>query len=169
MLTASVSEEDTSLCYLQLTRPANFTIVWLFDGMSSIGGNLKSKTKWGLPWWLSGREPACQCRGHRLDPRSGRVPHAAERLSPSAAPTDSPRAHGPEGPSQGAPACTPGARAPRAGALQREWDLSALRWRAASAPSSRERPRKAIKAQTSWKKMDKTFLNLPKNDKVRLC
>ena len=23
----------------------------------------------GLPWWLSGKEPTCQCRRHRLDPR----------------------------------------------------------------------------------------------------
>ena len=24
--------------------------------------------KIGLPWWLSGKAPACQCRRHRLDP-----------------------------------------------------------------------------------------------------
>ena len=31
----------------------------------------------GLPWWCSGWESACQCRGHR----SGKIPHAAEQLS----------------------------------------------------------------------------------------
>ena len=36
----------------------------------------------GLPWWCSGWESACQCRGHGFEPWSGRVPHAAERLGP---------------------------------------------------------------------------------------
>ena len=25
----------------------------------------------GLTWWSSGKESACQCRGHGFDPRSG--------------------------------------------------------------------------------------------------
>ena len=33
---------------------------------------LKLKSR-GLPWWLSGKENACQCRGHRLDPWSGKI------------------------------------------------------------------------------------------------
>ena len=37
-----------------------------------------------LPWWLSGKESAYQCRRHRFDPRSGKIPHAKEQLSPSA-------------------------------------------------------------------------------------
>ena len=36
----------------------------------------------GLPWWRSGWESACQCRGHGFGPRSGRIPHATERLGP---------------------------------------------------------------------------------------
>ena len=36
----------------------------------------------GLPWWRSGWESACQCRGHGFEPWSGRIPHAAERLGP---------------------------------------------------------------------------------------
>ena len=36
----------------------------------------------GLPWWCSGWESACRCRGHRFGPWSGRIPHAAERLGP---------------------------------------------------------------------------------------
>ena len=35
-----------------------------------------------LPWWLSGKESACQCRGQRFDPRSGKIPHALEQESP---------------------------------------------------------------------------------------
>ena len=35
----------------------------------------------GLPWWLSGKESSCQCRRHRFDSWSGKIPHAAEQLS----------------------------------------------------------------------------------------
>ena len=27
-----------------------------------------------LPWWLSGKEPACQCRRHGFDPWVGKTP-----------------------------------------------------------------------------------------------
>ena len=30
----------------------------------------------GLPWWFNGKESACQCRRHRFDPWSGRIPQA---------------------------------------------------------------------------------------------
>ena len=36
----------------------------------------------GLPWWRSGWDSACQCRGHGFVPRSGKIPHAAEQLGP---------------------------------------------------------------------------------------
>ena len=36
-----------------------------------------------LPWWLSGKESACQCRRHRFNPWSGKIPRAVEQLSPS--------------------------------------------------------------------------------------
>ena len=36
---------------------------------------------WGLPWWLSGEESACQCRRHRFESWSGKIPHATEQLS----------------------------------------------------------------------------------------
>ena len=29
---------------------------------------------YGLPWWLSGKESACQCRRHRIDPWVRRLP-----------------------------------------------------------------------------------------------
>ena len=42
----------------------------------------------GCPWWFNGKEFACQCRGHRFDPRSGKIPHAMEQLSPWATTTE---------------------------------------------------------------------------------
>ena len=32
-----------------------------------------SKGVWGLPWWLSGKEPACPHRRHRSDPWVGKI------------------------------------------------------------------------------------------------
>ena len=40
------------------------------------------KIKQGLSWWRSGWESACQCRGHGLEPWSGKIPYAAEQLGP---------------------------------------------------------------------------------------
>ena len=42
----------------------------------------------GLPWWRSGWESACQCRGRGFAPWSGKIPHAAERLGPWATITE---------------------------------------------------------------------------------
>ena len=42
----------------------------------------------GLPWWRSGWESACQCRGHGVESRSGKIPYAAEQLGPWAAITE---------------------------------------------------------------------------------
>ena len=42
----------------------------------------------GLPWWRSGWESACQCRGHGFKPWSGKIPHATEQLSPWATITE---------------------------------------------------------------------------------
>ena len=39
----------------------------------------------GLPWWLSGKEPTCQCRRHGFDPWSSKIlPYTSEQLSPCA-------------------------------------------------------------------------------------
>ena len=43
---------------------------------------LIKKVLLGLPWWHSGWESACQCRGHGFEPWSGKIPQAAERLGP---------------------------------------------------------------------------------------
>ena len=42
----------------------------------------------GLPWWHSGWESACQCRGHGFEPWSGKIPHATEQLGPWATTTE---------------------------------------------------------------------------------
>ena len=52
----------------------------------------------GLPWWLSGKEFACQCRGHGFNPWSRKVPSTVGKLSPQV-PTTEPmlcneRSHG---------------------------------------------------------------------------
>ena len=42
---------------------------------------IKKKKIQGLLWWLSGKESTCQCRRHRFDPWSGKIPNVAEQLS----------------------------------------------------------------------------------------
>ena len=42
----------------------------------------------GLPWWCSGWESTCQCRGHGFEPWSGKIPHATEQLGPWATTTE---------------------------------------------------------------------------------
>ena len=36
----------------------------------------------GLPWWLSGKESFCQCRRHRFNPWSRKIPHAMGATKP---------------------------------------------------------------------------------------
>ena len=35
-----------------------------------------------LPWWLSGKESACQCSRHKFYPWSGKIPPASEQITP---------------------------------------------------------------------------------------
>ena len=46
------------------------------------------QNKVGLPWCRSGLKSAYQCRGHGLNPWSGKIPHAAKQLSPCATATE---------------------------------------------------------------------------------
>ena len=41
-----------------------------------------------LSWWWSGQESACQCRRHRFDPWSGKIPHAGGQPSSWATTTE---------------------------------------------------------------------------------
>jgi len=45
------------------------------------GTSKRGARQMGLPWWLSGKEPACQCRRRGFNPWSGKIPHAVEQLS----------------------------------------------------------------------------------------
>ena len=92
--------------------------------------HLKNRSP-GLPWWLSGEESTCQCRRHRFDPWSGKIPHAAEQLSPCATTTGlcsgawemqllSPRVANSEARVPYSSCCTRGATAVRSCALQRK-------------------------------------------------
>ena len=54
---------------------------WLSDHLKL--NHLKTHSL-GLPRWLSGKESTCQCRRHRLDLWSRKIPHAVEQLSPCA-------------------------------------------------------------------------------------
>ena len=49
---------------------------------------VEQKGEYGLPWWRSGWESACQCRGHGFEPWSGKIPHAVEQLGPWATTTE---------------------------------------------------------------------------------
>ena len=44
--------------------------------------SLQLKNIHGLPWWRSGWESACRCRGRGFEPWSGKIPHAADQLGP---------------------------------------------------------------------------------------
>ena len=50
-------------------------------------GKTKSNSQ-GFPWWLSGKQSTCKFRKHGFNPLSGKIPHAAEQLSPCATATE---------------------------------------------------------------------------------
>ena len=49
---------------------------------------IKKSTNNGLPWWLSCEEYAFQCRRHRFNPWSRRIPPVTEQLSPCSTTTE---------------------------------------------------------------------------------
>ena len=64
-------------CKCKLIQPLWRTVWWFLK-----------RLKIGLPWWHSGWESACWCRGRGFEPWSGRIPHAMEQLGPWAATTE---------------------------------------------------------------------------------
>ena len=72
--------QDTCL----LSRVRLFATLWTVANQAPLSMGFFRQECWsgGLPWWLRGKEPACQCRGHRFDPWSRRIPPALERQSP---------------------------------------------------------------------------------------
>ena len=71
---------------LQPTIRGTLIIFWWRGG--TLWRTKLQNTSHGLPWWRSGWESACQCREHRFEPWSGRIPHAAEQLGPWATTTE---------------------------------------------------------------------------------
>ena len=61
------------------TRVGCHCFLWQRRGVWFKTQGLK-KINWGegLPWWLSGKESACQCRKHGFDPWSGKIPWRRE-------------------------------------------------------------------------------------------
>ena len=104
---------------LEFSLPSNS---WIFCPV-------KNAPMWWLPWWRSGLEFACQCRGHRLESWSGKIPHAREQLSPCTTTTE---------PALWSPgATTTEVRTPRTRAPQKEkppwWEAHAPKRRVAPA------------------------------------
>ena len=67
---------EAGLTYYRITE-----LNWLFLTSNKISFQ-------GLPWWRSGEESACQCRGHGFEPWSRKIPHATEQLTPRATTTE---------------------------------------------------------------------------------
>ena len=124
------------------------------------------KRTWGFPWWHSGWEFACQCRGHGFDPWPRKIPHVAEQLSPPVTATEpalwNPWATTPE------PMCC-SCWSPHT------WSLCAPQWekppsektahcsRVAPAHATRDRPHKATQIQCSQKRgMKSTIIQVKK-------
>ena len=89
--------------------PLSLCITWLFSGRLCAGpsrimpflflSNLESQRDIGykqilhknlfwVPWWLSGKDSGGQCRRYGFHRWSGKIPHAAEQLSPCATSPD---------------------------------------------------------------------------------
>ena len=60
-----------------MTRESNI----LNDKIKQLQSLIKNIILGVLPWWFSGEESICQCRRHRFDPWSGKIPCAAGQLS----------------------------------------------------------------------------------------
>ena len=57
--------------------------------MFTVRSKLKHiKSVLGLPWWLSNKESACQCRRHEFNPWSEKIPNTSEQLSPHTTTTE---------------------------------------------------------------------------------
>ena len=105
-------------------------IIWLIKEL---------KILLGLPWWHSGWESACQCRGHGFEPWSGKIPHATEQLGPWATTTEPARL-------QPVPRSKRGRDSERPAHRDEEWPPLA---------ATRESPRTETKTQHSQKKNKK--------------
>ena len=138
--------EETILGQIPSTFLHFFPCIHLCACLSHTYLFIKGRPLKGLPWWLSGKEAVCQCRGHRFHPWSGNTPHAKEHLRPFI-PTIEPMLY-----SMGAATPEPKRHndwSPRARALQLgkppRWDAHALHGR--ENPCSNKNPAQAENKQ----------------------
>ena len=69
------------IIFLLYTQPLSINQIFLSDTETCLSFSTLKKTNHGFPWWSSGKESTCQCRGHRFDPWSGKIPHAMGQLA----------------------------------------------------------------------------------------
>ena len=80
-----LAQKQTLRSMKQRREPRNIaTHIWSIN----LWRSRQECTMEGLPWWRSGWESACQCRGHGFEPWSGKIPHATEQLGPWATITE---------------------------------------------------------------------------------
>ena len=130
------SATSTIICYLTTcrtvaTKERSFkNLIWILSG-------LKFLSILGLPWWLSDKESACQCRRQGFSPWSERIPHAAESLRPWANPT-----------CHNYCACGPKSHAPQQ-EMPLHWEANTHQRRAAPLTASREKPKHQQRSRTA--------------------
>ena len=64
---------------------------FLLNSQDPLKLHLLSEGSPGHPWWSSGWQSACQCRGHGFDPYSGKIPYSEEQVNSWAATTETAR------------------------------------------------------------------------------
>ena len=120
---------------------------------------LKIQSRTGLPWWLSGKESAWQCRKHGFEPCSGKIPHTTEQLSPCTTTIE------PVLLSLGATLLSPRATAPEASAPQSQAPQQETTVRSPST-ATREKAPQQPKTQYS-KKINKTFFFFKEKEELK--
>ena len=93
------SPQDASWCCGSVELDLSCTVPHCWRALEELWGSACGplcKVTWasnknplgGLPWWFDGYEFACQCRGNRLNPCSGKIPHAWRQLCPCTTSTE---------------------------------------------------------------------------------
>ena len=73
-----ISLKENRQCGVHLhTYVLSLFTIWICSWHTSLMQDLpltECKFHFWLPWWHSGKEPACQCRRHRFNPWVGEIP-----------------------------------------------------------------------------------------------
>ena len=84
----SIPGQGAKISHASGTKNRNINYIITNSIKTSKMVHIKKKKILWLPWWLSGKESACQCRRHESDPWSRKIPHAEGQLSPCATATE---------------------------------------------------------------------------------